>query len=88
MRNSDEFKVWRMTIFRRDWFTCQECGNKKSSILQAHHIVPIRKDISKIFDVNNGITLCKSCHGKTWWHEDKFEQKYFEILKVKQLVMV
>jgi len=88
LRNSDEFKDWRIKVFQRDNHNCQECGSRKGRTLQAHHIVPIRKDLSKIFDVANGITLCQDCHGKTWWHEDRFEEKYFNILKAKDLTTV
>ena len=80
LRNSEAFKVWRLAVFTRDKFTCQECGSKVSNTFQAHHIVQVRKDLGRIFDVSNGITLCKKCHGKTWWNEDKFEEKYTSIV--------
>ena len=32
-----EYKQWRTKIFTRDNFTCQECGNQKSGIFEAHH---------------------------------------------------
>jgi len=88
LRNSEEFKQWRIKVFQRDCHTCQECGSNKSNALQAHHIIPIRKDLTRIFDLNNGITLCQTCHGRTWWNEEKFEEKYFKIVNSKNLVLV
>jgi len=42
-------------------YTCQQCG-QGSSILHAHHIIPVAADITKAYDIDNLITLCKSCH--------------------------
>lgn len=28
VRNSAEYSFWRMSVFRRDFFTCQHCGAK------------------------------------------------------------
>ena len=62
LRNSPKFKKWRKAVFKRDKWICQECGSK--GFLNAHHIIPIEEDINKIFDVNNGQTLCIECHQK------------------------
>ena len=74
LRMTKRYKEWRSSVFKRDLFTCQECGirssKKKHVILQAHHLVSFaellktnRKD--SIFDIKNGVTLCLSCHRKT-----------------------
>ena len=57
-----ELKNWRNSVYKRDNYTCQECGNK--GIIHAHHIIEWAKDESKRFDIDNGITLCIKCHGK------------------------
>lgn len=60
-----KWKEWRRKVFERDNWTCQDCGGK--GYLHPHHIVPV-KDCLKmdfeelIFDVENGLTLCKDCH--------------------------
>lgn len=57
------YKNWRKDVFERDDYTCQIC-NVRGGKLEAHHILPVRdnKNTLLIFDIDNGITLCKKCH--------------------------
>lgn len=73
------WKAWRKSIFERDNYTCQEC-NKIGGPLEPHHIIPIRVDKNKVFDIKNGITLCRPCHQKTIWKESNFAEKYFALV--------
>jgi len=75
LRGTQEWKNWRNFIFTRDKYTCKEC-NITGNHLEPHHIIPIRSDMNKLFDVNNGITLCRPCHQKTIWKEFEFQEKY------------
>lgn len=52
---------WRNRIYKRDRYVCQLC-EKAGGSLQAHHIVPKYKYPSKIYNIDNGITLCYGCH--------------------------
>lgn len=61
IRESVRGRDWREAIYKRDGYTCQECG-KVGSVLNAHHIKPFAKYPEHRFDINNGITLCKQCH--------------------------
>ena len=61
-RNDPRYHAWRKEVFERDRFECQKCGNK--GWLQAHHIIPISVDESKIWDIDNGLTVCVPCHEK------------------------
>lgn len=61
IRNSQEYKYWRKSVFQRDEYTCQSCGAKNTK-LNAHHIKRFAKDIANRFNVENGITLCVDCH--------------------------
>lgn len=62
LRSSSNNKKWRLDVFKRDNFTCKKCNIKKSGYLNAHHIIPVSRDLSLMFDVSNGITLCVECH--------------------------
>lgn len=58
-----EYKNWRREVFKRDNYTCQICGGKGR--IEADHIKSWRDYPELRYDLNNGRTLCKSCHIKT-----------------------
>ena len=60
MRNNDFYSNWRKIVFERDKYTCQICKNK--GYLHAHHIIGVNENLDLIYNVDNGITLCKRCH--------------------------
>lgn len=70
-RDTAEWKTLRLSIMRRDNWTCQECGDRNhvgrgSRIrLESHHIVAVCHDNSLVSDPNNLITLCHRCHVAT-----------------------
>lgn len=59
-----EYKIWRRTIFERDNYTCQKCG-VHGGTLNADHIKPYAYFPALRLDVDNGRTLCVSCHRAT-----------------------
>jgi len=69
IRMSTRYKNWRIAIFKRDYFTCQECGyeskGKRPSDIDADHIKPFALFPKLRFDINNDRTLCKPCHKLT-----------------------
>lgn len=60
-RMLQEYKDWRIAVFKRDNFTCAVCLTVGKN-LNAHHIKPWSKYKKLRLDINNGITLCKKCH--------------------------
>lgn len=60
-RNSAKHYEWRRLVKERDK-ECKNCGIKEN--LHAHHIIPWKINESKRFDIENGLTLCRSCHKK------------------------
>lgn len=62
-RGSEEYRIWRMNVFRRDRFTCQDCGCVGKNLV-AHHVKEWSDYPELRFDVDNGLTLCRSCHAK------------------------
>jgi hypothetical protein len=63
IRQSVEYKEWRMAVYKRDYWTCRLCKIKQKHPV-AHHIKSFREYPELRFDVNNGMTLCRSCHKK------------------------
>lgn len=60
-RKSLEMVMWRKKVFERDKYTCQIC-KKKGDYLEPHHIL-FYSNFPKLRSIlENGITLCKSCH--------------------------
>ena len=79
IRNSLQYSKWRLAVYTRDGFRCQNCNQLGSGNLNAHHIKAMSKIIkennlktfddamncSELWDENNGVTLCKECHQQT-----------------------
>jgi hypothetical protein len=70
LRKSDDWKIWRSKIFQRDNYICQLCGDRGLE-LHPHHIKQKCDFPDLIFDINNGITLCKECHRSKGVHSYK-----------------
>ncbi len=77
IRHSQKYIEWRDSIFTRDNYTCQHCGvsgcylevhhiKQISIIMKEHNITTLEQALScsELWDLNNGITLCKECHDK------------------------
>ena len=69
---------WARAILKRDNGTCQFCGAIKN--LDTHHIDSYLNYPEKRLDIDNGITLCRSCH--IWVHtKEQNSRWYFDALK-------
>ena len=64
-RDTPEYNAWRSEVIHRDK-VCQCCGSKKYPV--AHHIFGYEHYPKHRVDPNNGIRLCKWCHGKYHSH--------------------
>ena len=61
----------------RDNYSCQKCNAKgEGVVLHAHHILSYKKNIIVANDIDNVITLCKSCHKEV---HKKGGCKYYEL---------
>ena len=68
------WKIWRESVFERDNYTCQDCG-QIGGYLEPHHIKPKSKYPKLIYDINNGITYCIECHMKNDEQRERFRKK-------------
>jgi len=59
-RGTANDKEWIVKVKERDNYTCRECGSQKN--IEAHHMYDFEKYPEKRFDLDNGVSLCKSCH--------------------------
>lgn len=64
IRQSLPYRVWRTSVFQRDDFTCQSCGQRGGK-LNADHIKPFHAFPELRLELTNGRTLCVPCHRLT-----------------------
>ena len=60
-RNMTAMKEWRKAVYEKDGYECVRCG-RHGGKLNAHHIDSYDNYIEERLDVDNGATLCDSCH--------------------------
>lgn len=61
LRISLDMKLAREACFKRDDYTCRDCGQRGGK-LNAHHIWPFQSYPELKFEVSNLLTMCKRCH--------------------------
>jgi len=80
IRKMFEYRQWVSDVFTRDNYICQICG-KRGGDLEVDHFPKMFSQILdennintreearicvELWNINNGRTLCKSCHAKTY----------------------
>lgn len=85
IRNCEKYRHWRLSIFKRDFYSCQSCKYHGKNI-HADHIKPFYLivkenniktleqaiDCEELWSLENGRTLCVSCHKQTGtWGRNK-----------------
>lgn len=77
IRNSMRYKAWRLAVYERDGFACQDCIGRGGD-LNAHHLEQMSDLLTMykiktmadaemckaLWDVDNGLTVCVRCHQK------------------------
>ncbi|MCM3706431.1 HNH endonuclease [Cytobacillus firmus] len=61
-RHIQGYDKWRIAVYDRDRYTCILCGDSRGGNLNAHHLDGYDWCKEKRIDVDNGVTLCESCH--------------------------
>lgn len=78
IRRLPEYKEWQKAVYVRDNWTCRKCA-KRGGELTPHHITALSWIVKEceidcveaaaktpqLWDVDNGVTLCWSCHETT-----------------------
>lgn len=66
--NPDDLRrIWAQSVKKRDGYRCQNHScRSRNGIMHAHHIKNFADYPELRFEVDNGITLCESCH--TYFH--------------------
>ena len=70
-------------IFRRDKFTCQNCGKYPVNNLVTHHIDYDKRNSSE----TNLISVCKSCNLKANFNRDYWQELFSDIIAQKLVVI-
>lgn len=60
-----EYKLWRRAVFERDNYLCIWGGKEHGTKVQADHIKAWKDYPALRYAIDNGRTLCVSCHRKT-----------------------
>lgn len=95
IRTCTKYKSWRTSCFVRDNYTCVKCL-KRGKGLCVDHITPLAalvdynkikslkeaKTCDKLWQLNNGRTLCKTCHKQT----DTFGVNYVRWNKSQEFI--
>ena len=63
-RKLPEYVSWRSSVYERDGYTCQICGDNTGGNLVAHHLSSWNIDVENRFNLDNGICLCDNCHNE------------------------
>lgn len=57
IKNLQEYKIWRKTIYDRDGYKCKECGEKgKDRNLECHHIKEFRIILDEFLSIYNNFS--------------------------------
>lgn len=97
VRGCFKYNEWRISVFTRDGFACQECGNTKARF-NAHHIYQFKQILDDyniktieqalacdaLWDIDNGITLCKECHKELHKAMNKALRRKRKLLKANK----
>lgn len=87
LRKYPEYYEWRSKVYERDNYTCRACGDDSGGNLNAHHIENYSENKEKRTCLDNGITLCISCHKEfhmTYGYSGNNMKQLSEFMKYKE----
>lgn len=77
LRTSLEYTLWRRSVLQRDSFRCIWCGEDDPKLLEADHIKPFSLFPDLRFAIDNGRTLCRTCHRKKGLQKNIYKYKQY-----------
>lgn len=81
-RKNANYRNWRNAVMKRDNYKCVFCS-KKGGDLESDHIKPVSEFPDLIYNVDNGRTLCLTCHKET---ETYGHKQYLKLYHRKVIV--
>lgn len=75
-RDSPEVRLWRQKVLARDGHQCVRC--KSEERLEAHHVIRWGDAPELRLVVENGMTLCNSCHLAEHYEHRSIENASFQ----------
>jgi len=80
---------WALKVKKRDDYTCIIC-NIRGEELNSHHMNSWDIYVSERFDVDNGVTLCASCHQyfhKIYGFQKNTKYQFTEFKKLAKIII-
>lgn len=78
------YKKWRKDIYSRDKYVCQWPNCNQRKFLNAHHILTWADNPGLRYNIDNGITLCKTHHQMISGLESIYSSIFIKILADKK----
>ena len=80
--NDPIYRKFRQNVLKRDGKKCKMCRSRRKLVV--HHIKKWGSHPGLRYSINNGITLCKSCHQKIKGQEENYELFFLKLLLLKK----
>lgn len=77
------YRTWKNAVRERDGNKCQLCGSTKTLVV--HHIYSYNTHTQLRYALDNGITLCGSCHSSISWHEADFIPYFLMLINPSEI---
>jgi len=84
----EEYREWRLSVLARDGGACRWCedGGRKTRVgLEVHHLIPVSVHPDLVFEVDNGITLCRPHHMRTLGSEAEHAETLASMAEIELL---
>jgi len=72
IRKGNEYREWRKKVYQRDLYHCRDCGvHCEAKNIVAHHLKEFADYPELRFEIENGLTLCRTCHFNRHHHKEE-----------------